>query len=85
MEVAKVQSSRPNRPKEENFLQIKVQQLKNSDSRRLCKIINKMSGKPEATRSFTLEHNGETLDNVQSANALKEFYISVNADIPPPH
>ena len=41
-----------------------------------------MSGKPEKTKSFSLERNGETLNDEQLASALNEFYVSVNADIP---
>ena len=37
-----------------------------------------MSGKPEKTKSFSLERNGETLNDEQLASALNEF----NADIP---
>ena len=42
-----------------------------------------MSGKPETTKPFTLERDGEILTNLQAYNALNEFYTSVNADIPP--
>ena len=42
-----------------------------------------MSGKPETTKPFTLERDGEILNNLQASNALNEFYTSVNADIPP--
>ena len=41
-------------------------------------MVNKMSGKPEKTKHFSLERNGETLNDEQ----LNEFYVSVNADIP---
>ena len=39
-------------------------------------------GKPEKTKHFSLERNGETLNDEQLASALNEFYVSVNADIP---
>ena len=42
-----------------------------------------MSGKPGTTKPFTLERDGEILNNLQASNALNEFYTSVNADIPP--
>jgi hypothetical protein len=45
-------------------------------------MVNKMSGKPEKTKSFSLERNGETLNDEQLASALNAFYVSVNADIP---
>ncbi len=41
-----------------------------------------MSGKPEKTKSFSLERNGKTLNDEQLASALNEFYVSVNVDIP---
>ena len=61
----------------------KVQHLRNTDSRRWWKMVNKISSKPEKTKSSSLERNGETLnDEQQHASALNEFYVSVNADIP---
>ena len=42
-----------------------------------------MSGKSEKTKPFSLEREGEILNDLQLANALDEFYTSVNADIPP--
>ncbi len=39
-------------------------------------------GKPEKTKPFSLERNGETLNDEQLPSALNEFYVSVNADIP---
>jgi hypothetical protein len=44
-------------------------------------MVNKMSGKPEKAKSFSLERNRETLNDEQLASALNEFYVSVNADI----
>jgi hypothetical protein len=38
-------------------------------------MVNKMSGKPEKTKSFSLERNGETLNDEQLASALNEFYV----------
>ena len=69
--------------RKKSFYKKKVQHLKSSDSRKWWKIINKMSGKPETTKPFTLERDGEILNNLQASNALNEFYTSVNADIPP--
>ena len=43
-----------------------------------------MSGKSEKTKPFSLGRDGEILNDLQLANALNEFYTSVNADIPPP-
>ena len=42
-----------------------------------------MSGKSEKTKSFSLQQDGEILNDLQLSNALNEFYTSVNADIPP--
>ena len=58
-----------------------VQHLKTTDCCKWWKMVNKMSGKPEKTASFSLEHDGEILNNDQLATALNEFYVSVNADI----
>ena len=69
--------------RKKSFYKYKVQHLKSSDSRKWWKIINKMSGKPETTKPFTLERGGEILNNLQASNALNEFYTPVNADIPP--
>ena len=41
-----------------------------------------MSCKPKKTAYFSLERDGEILNNDQLATALNEFYVSVNADIP---
>ena len=69
--------------RKKSFYKNNVQHLKNSDSRKWWKIINKMSGKPGTTKPFTLERDGEILNNLQASNALNEFYTSVTADIPP--
>ena len=41
-----------------------------------------MSGKPNKSKSFSLECNREILNDQQLASTLNEFYVSVNADIP---
>ena len=41
-----------------------------------------MSGEPNKSKSFSLECNGEYLNDQQLASTLNEFYVSVNADIP---
>ena len=71
------------RERKKSFYKNKVQHLRNTDSRRWWKMVNKMSGKPEKTKYFSLERIGETLNDEQLASALNEFYVSVNADIPP--
>ena len=43
---------------------------------------NKVSGKPNKSKSFFLECNGEILNDQQLASTLNEFYVSVNVDIP---
>ena len=69
------------RERKKSFYKNKVQHLRNTDTRRWWKMVNKMSGKPEKTKHFSLERNGETLNDEQLASALNEFYVSVNADI----
>lgn len=64
------------------FYKNKVQHLRNTDSRKWWKMVNKMAGKPEKTKSFSLERNGETLNDEQLTSILNDFYVSVNADIP---
>ena len=54
----------------------------NTDSRTWWRTINKMSGKSNKSKSFSLECNGEKLNDEQLATTLNEFYASVNADIP---
>ena len=68
--------------RKKSFYKNKVQHLRNTDSRRWWKTINKMSGKPNKPKSFSLECNGEILNDQQLASTLNEFYVSVNADIP---
>lgn len=68
--------------RKKSFYKNKVQHLRHTDSRRWWKMVNKMSGKPEKTKPFSLERNGEPLNDEQLASALNEFYVSVNADIP---
>jgi hypothetical protein len=45
-------------------------------------MVNKMSGKPEKIRAFSLERDGIILNGDNLASALNEFYVSVNTDIP---
>ena len=40
-----------------------------------------MSGKPNKSKSFSWESNGEMLNDQQFASTLNEFYVPVNADI----
>ena len=76
----KVQKEKAERKK--SFYKNNVQHLRNTDSRRSWKTIHKMSGKPNKSKSFSLECNGEILNDQQLASTLNEFYVSVNADIP---
>ena len=42
-----------------------------------------MSGRSEKTNSiFTLERNGQPLSQIDLANTLNDFFVSVSADIP---
>ena len=61
----------------------KVNHLKSNDTRKWWKIVNKMSGKPDKVRSFSLERDGVLLNNESLASVLNEFYVSVSSDIPP--
>ena len=67
--------------RKKSFYRNNVQHLKSTDCRKWWRMINKMSGKPEKTKSFSLERNGITL-NENLATTLNQFYVSVNADIP---
>ena len=68
--------------RKKSFYKNKVHHLRNTDSRRWWRTINKMSGKPNKSKSFSLECNGEILNDQRLASTLNEFYVSVNADIP---
>jgi hypothetical protein len=48
--------------KKKSFYRNKVNHLKSSDTRKWWKMVNKMSGKPEKMRSFSLERDGITLN-----------------------
>ena len=49
----------------------------------ICVIVKQISGQSNNIAPMHIEKNGVTLTDVQLANALNEFYIAVNADIPP--
>ena len=68
--------------RKKSFYKNKVQHLMNTDSPTWWRTINKMSGKSNKSKSFSLERNGEKLNDEQLATTLNEFYASVNADIP---
>ena len=69
--------------KKKSFYRNKVNYLKSSDTRKWWKMVNKMSGKPEKIRAFSLERDGIILNSDSLASTLNEFYVSVNSDIPP--
>ena len=48
--------------KKKSFYRNKVNHLKSSDTRKWWEMVNKMSGKPEKMRSFSLERDGITLN-----------------------
>ena len=66
-----------------SFYRNKVNHLKSNDTRKWWKIVNKMSGKPDKVRSFSLERDGVLLNNESLASVLNEFYVSVSSDIRP--
>lgn len=65
------------------FYAEKVQHLRKSDTRSWWKLVKRISGQSNNIAPIHIEKNGVILTDVQLANALNEFYISVNADIPP--
>ena len=65
------------------FYADKVEHLKKSDTRSWWKLVKQISGQSNNIAPMYIEKNGVTLTDVQLANALNEFYIAVNADIPP--
>ena len=61
----------------------KSKSLKKEDFRKWWKIVNHMSGGSEKSNStFTLERNGQPLSQIDLANTLNDFFVSVSADIP---
>ena len=65
------------------FYAYKVQHLTKSDTRSWWKLVKQISGQSNNIAPIYIEKNGVTLTDVQLVNALNEFYIAVNADIPP--
>ena len=57
--------------------------MKSSDARKWWEVVNKMTGKSDKTRSFSIERDGIILNGEYLPLALNEFYVSVNLDIPP--
>ena len=66
-----------------SYYKTMVQHLKKDDCHMWWKIVNKMAGKSEKNRSFSLEQNGRTLYQSELVNFLNVFYASVNINIPP--
>ncbi len=66
-----------------SYYKTKVKHLKKDDCRMWWKIVNKMAGKSEKNHSFSLEHDGRTLNQSELVKALNVFYASVSSDIPP--
>ena len=78
---SKVQSEIHHRKR--TFYNTKVKSLKKEDCRKWWKIVNHMSGGSEKSNStFTLERNGQPLSQIDLANTLNDFFVSVSADIP---
>jgi hypothetical protein len=49
----------------------------------LVELVKQISGQSNNIAAIYIEKNGVTLTDVQLVNALKEFYIALNVDIPP--
>ena len=77
----KVQTEIAVRKKE--YYRTKVQHLKKDDCRKWWQVVNKLSGRSQKCTKLTFEKNGVLLSDLELANNLNKFYISVNADIPP--
>ena len=69
--------------RKKSFYKNKVQHPKNDDCCKWWNIINKMSGRSAKPSFFSLERDGKTMCQQELVNSLNQFYISVNADIPP--
>ena len=76
----KVQTEIALRKKE--YYRNKVQHLKKDDCRKWWQVVNRMSGQSHKGTKFTFEKDGVLLWDLELANSLNTFYISVNADIP---
>ena len=77
----KVQQEKANRKK--SFYKNKVQHLKHDDCRKWRNIVNKMSGRFAKPSFFPIERDGKTISQRELVNSLNQFYVSINADIPP--
>ena len=77
----KVQTEIAVRKKE--YYRTKVQHLKKDDCRKWWQVVNKLSDRSQKCTKLTFEKDGELLSDLELANNLNKFYISVNADIPP--
>ena len=77
----KVQTEIAVRKKE--YYRTKVQHLKKDDCRKWWQVENKLSGRSQKCTKHTFEKDGVLLSDLELANNLNKFYISVNADIPP--
>ena len=69
--------------RKKSFYKNKVQHLKNDDCRKWWNIINQMSGRSGKPSFFSLDRDGRTISQQELVNSLNQFYVSVNADIPP--
>ena len=65
------------------FYADKFQHQKKSDTKSWWKLVKQISGQFNNTAPIYIEKNGVTLTDAQLVNAVNEFYIAVNADIPP--
>ena len=69
--------------KKKPFYKNKVQHLKNDGCRKWWNIINQMCGRTAKPSFFSLDRDGKTMSQQELVNSLNQFYVSVNAYIPP--
>ncbi|XP_068704562.1 uncharacterized protein [Montipora foliosa] len=61
----------------------KVQDLRKDDCRSWWGTVNRLTGRSEKATSYSLECDGKVLNEMELADTLNRFYVSVNEDIPP--
>ena len=75
----KVQTEISLRKKE--YYRNKVQHLRKDDCRKWWQIVNKMSGRSQRDGKLVFEKDGRLLSDLELADNLNKYYISVNMDI----
>jgi hypothetical protein len=60
-----------------------ITELKYNILRKTWLVVNKLSGRSQKDTKLAFVKDGKLLSDLELANNLNKFYISVNADIPP--